>query len=541
MVFASRIAKPVTNDSVSIPAVGRIPDPGCVPSHFSGSGLRPSVSLSSWARSVAGAPETSKADAAERSADRAADAAVRSEPSARTVGAASAPDVGTPPWGTGRPLSPPEREWHEPHLGAGLGDVRVHEGAAPGRWARMLGARAFSIGRDVVFGAGEYTPGTQAGRHLMAHELSHVIAGRGRAPVLARVALTAADFETLADSIHSAVQTPASDAELIFVALQKLERNAAAITSLRSAYRRRFRADLLTDLGRRLRGHELGLARTLLAQAGGLQVSAAPPGSPAQFESTARAVNAALTGRAVDPERVYAALIPLGRAAAAVGTLKTTYTRLFSTDIEADLTARLADASRSYALYLLQAPGPASTHAPTGYVAQPGFGGTPRTDPVPGGTVSAGKAVPYSYQRDPAGPPSNLQFGFGFGYGYSGALSSDTRWLQFIKREINSTTGTTTTPVTGNVTSGRRTYPLTTDATHPNWSVDSNDPSDPFFDEAHPGESWRDATTVSAYDSPSWGRQMNRQVLPSTGAATSLPRDRKDALVAQYPAFAYIR
>ncbi len=585
-MFASRIAKQVTNDPVSSSGPSKIPGRPSRP------GLRPSAYFSSWARSVASAPETSPADVAERSADRAADSAdsaVPGEPAPRTVGTASASDVGTPPWGGGRSLSPQERQWHEPRLGADLDDVRVHEGAAPARWARTLGARAFSLGRDVVFGSGEYAPGTRAGRHLMAHELSHVVAGRGRAPVLARVALTSADYDALADSIHTAVGSQASDEELIYVALQKLERDAAAIASLKSAYKKRFSTDLLADLGTRLKGHGLGLAKTLLAQAGGLAVATAPPSTPAQFESTARAVNAALAAKPADPESVYAALMPLNRAPGPVTTLKSTYTKLFTTDIEPGLAAKLSGADLSFALYLLQAPGPASPHTPSvAYVAQPGFGATPTTATVGGGTVSAGTAVPYSYQpKDPAKPVTSAQFGFG--YGYSGALSSDTRWLQFIEREIDSTKGTVTTPVTGDFTAGTRTYPLTTNAANPSWSVDSDNTSDPFFDQTHSGESWRDAMSVSAYDSPSWGRQIvdaqlragatsvtsrahfdiylirdfapifhieveitwtftaagqpskvNRQV-KSTGAATSLPTAQKSALAARYPAFTYIR
>ncbi len=324
-MFASRVAKPVTSEPDSIrvagdpalgsrrAAVGRTrpgsagqspagaAEAGGLAGRSSWPGLRPSVSLGSWARSAAHAPETSPADDTERSAERVADASVRGEPPARTLGAGTAPDVGTPPWGAGRSLSQREREWHEPRLGADLDDVRVHEGAAPARWARMLGARAFSLGRDVVFGSGEYTPGTQAGRHLMAHELSHIVAGRGRAPVLARVALTAADFDALADSIHTTVGSPAFDEELIYVALQKLERDATAIASLKSAYKKRFSADLLHDLGTRLKGHGLGLAKTLLAEAGGLPVAAAPPSTPAQFESTARAVPSPSTSKASTP------------------------------------------------------------------------------------------------------------------------------------------------------------------------------------------------------------------------------------------------
>ncbi|HXZ39751.1 MAG TPA: DUF4157 domain-containing protein [Terriglobales bacterium] len=52
--------------------------------------------------------------------------------------------------------------------------VRIHADAAAGTAASVLGARAFTVGQDIVFGAGEYAPGTLAGRKLLAHELTHV-------------------------------------------------------------------------------------------------------------------------------------------------------------------------------------------------------------------------------------------------------------------------------------------------------------------------------------------------------------------------------
>ncbi len=54
-------------------------------------------------------------------------------------------------------------------------DVRVHTGAAAERSAQGLGARAYTVGSDVVFGAGEFAPGTDHGDDLLAHELAHVV------------------------------------------------------------------------------------------------------------------------------------------------------------------------------------------------------------------------------------------------------------------------------------------------------------------------------------------------------------------------------
>ncbi|HEX8696570.1 MAG TPA: DUF4157 domain-containing protein [Longimicrobium sp.] len=76
--------------------------------------------------------------------------------------------------GGGEPLPPGVRSFFEPRLGAELGGVRVHSGPAASAAARSIRARAFTVGSDVVFGAGEYAPGTRAGTRLLAHELAHV-------------------------------------------------------------------------------------------------------------------------------------------------------------------------------------------------------------------------------------------------------------------------------------------------------------------------------------------------------------------------------
>ncbi|MGH8543022.1 MAG: DUF4157 domain-containing protein [Gammaproteobacteria bacterium] len=77
--------------------------------------------------------------------------------------------------GRGQPLSAAERAFFEPRFGHDFGQVRLHTDARAAATARAVNARAFTVGRDVVFGAGEYTPETAVGRQLLAHELVHTI------------------------------------------------------------------------------------------------------------------------------------------------------------------------------------------------------------------------------------------------------------------------------------------------------------------------------------------------------------------------------
>lgn len=78
----------------------------------------------------------------------------------------------------GAALSGSLRGFFEPRMGSDLGDVRVHTDSAAAQSAQALNARAYTVGNDLHFGAGQYQPDTQPGRHLIAHELTHVLQQR---------------------------------------------------------------------------------------------------------------------------------------------------------------------------------------------------------------------------------------------------------------------------------------------------------------------------------------------------------------------------
>jgi len=75
----------------------------------------------------------------------------------------------------GQPLDAATRGFMEPRFGHDFSRVRVHSDARAAESAQVVNALAYTVGRDVVFGAGQYAPGTPAGRDLLAHELTHVI------------------------------------------------------------------------------------------------------------------------------------------------------------------------------------------------------------------------------------------------------------------------------------------------------------------------------------------------------------------------------
>jgi peptidoglycan/xylan/chitin deacetylase (PgdA/CDA1 family) len=75
----------------------------------------------------------------------------------------------------GQPLDVKTRSLMEARFGRDLSRVRVHSNTGAAMSAATIGARAYTIGSHVAFGAGEYKPSTATGRGLLAHELAHTI------------------------------------------------------------------------------------------------------------------------------------------------------------------------------------------------------------------------------------------------------------------------------------------------------------------------------------------------------------------------------
>jgi hypothetical protein len=79
----------------------------------------------------------------------------------------------------GRPLEPALRRDMEQRFGHDFSRVRVHTGAAAEQSAQDVHAHAYTVGHNMVFGAGRFMSGTHEGRRLIAHELTHVVQQSG--------------------------------------------------------------------------------------------------------------------------------------------------------------------------------------------------------------------------------------------------------------------------------------------------------------------------------------------------------------------------
>ena len=100
------------------------------------------------------------------------------------VQAREAEGIAAPPLGhrvrpsSGQPLDSATRNFFESRFGQDFAHVRVHTDSKAVESASQLGARAYTVGEDIVFGEGMYRPETHGGQRLLTHELAHVVQQR---------------------------------------------------------------------------------------------------------------------------------------------------------------------------------------------------------------------------------------------------------------------------------------------------------------------------------------------------------------------------
>jgi hypothetical protein len=95
-----------------------------------------------------------------------------SQPTAAGVAPAIVHEVLRSP---GQPLDASSRAYFEPRFGHDFSKVRTYADARAAESAAAVNAHAYTVGGDIVFGAGQHAPGTERGKRLLAHELAHVV------------------------------------------------------------------------------------------------------------------------------------------------------------------------------------------------------------------------------------------------------------------------------------------------------------------------------------------------------------------------------
>jgi hypothetical protein len=161
-------------------------------------------------------------DPLEREADRVADqlsatpsnaapVPIRLSTGSSSAAAGTAPEsVDRALAGTGEPLNRPLRQDMEQRFGHDFSRVRVHTDATAARSARDVNAHAYTVGREIVFGAGRFAPGTSRGRNLIGHELTHVLQQSNLAPRIQRQSVGDLRLSEANDAVEAKIRaTPA--------------------------------------------------------------------------------------------------------------------------------------------------------------------------------------------------------------------------------------------------------------------------------------------------------------------------------------------
>lgn len=81
--------------------------------------------------------------------------------------------------GGGSPLGDDVRTFMEPRFGADFSQVKVHTDSTANQMNQSIQAQAFTHGKDIYFNEGKYSPSTDEGKTLLAHELTHVVQQTG--------------------------------------------------------------------------------------------------------------------------------------------------------------------------------------------------------------------------------------------------------------------------------------------------------------------------------------------------------------------------
>ena len=165
----------------------------------------------------------------------------------------------------------------QPPFGYDFSQVHIHTDVKAAESAQAINALAYTVGRDIVFGAGQYSPHSTQGRRLLTHELAHVVQQgksfgiRAEVKLMRDVAVSEAanllpplDYKRIADQIHEAIAGLGTDEEAVYRALQKLGRNQTAIDELKRVYLKEHKVPLLDDIYDDFSGTELEYALQLL-------------------------------------------------------------------------------------------------------------------------------------------------------------------------------------------------------------------------------------------------------------------------------------
>jgi hypothetical protein len=264
---------------------------------------------------------------------------------------------------SGQSLDKGTQQFMESRMGHDFSDVRVHTDSKAAESAQSINALAYTSGNHIAFNSGQYQPNTEGGRRLLAHELVHVgqqkpIESLFRIPAASPATTFAAtlNYTKIAKEVHDGMAGWGTDEEGVYIALQKLNRDATAIKQLTEEYKKTYKAELVDDIYDDFSGSELEYALHLLdlGSPGTDQAINALPQTEADYITAAKRLWKAVDGPGTDEEAIYAVLLVFNRQKDLIDKLMLGYQKISKGEnLRKRLKDELSGSEADYALWLL--------------------------------------------------------------------------------------------------------------------------------------------------------------------------------------------
>ncbi|NOW93888.1 DUF4157 domain-containing protein [Mucilaginibacter sp. SG564] len=118
---------------------------------------------------------------------------------------------------SGQTLSENSRRFFEPRFGHDFSDVRIHTDTIAAKSAQSVNALAYTTGNNIVFNNGQYSPDSDNGKKLLAHELTHVVQQEKTRPLVQRKIMVGNTAMTVDDQYKKIVKDTFGDKGLEIV------------------------------------------------------------------------------------------------------------------------------------------------------------------------------------------------------------------------------------------------------------------------------------------------------------------------------------
>jgi hypothetical protein len=269
--------------------------------------------------------------------------------------------------GGGNAIPANTKSFMESRFGTDFSNVRIHSGGYASQLSKELNAQAFTVGNDIYFNDGKFSPESSAGKHLLAHELTHTVqqstgnkislqqiqkqstGGTPPPPPATDVGLSPEMLAQIARRLRSAMKGWGTDEEAIYASLSG--RTQVQVDAIASTYKTLFNRVLITDLQDELNDAEMQYL-TIFSPALVTDRKGTPEKQAQSFaDSVALQLHKAMEGWGTDESAIFAALT--GRTQDELLQIKQAYQRLTKHSLEADLRDELSGSDLTRTIRLL--------------------------------------------------------------------------------------------------------------------------------------------------------------------------------------------